>query len=83
MLLLILAASTTIACKAVDEAENRSSKAAIPTNECAFCRDCKQVPRCQGIQDASCVCNFGKCVISGNPFFRNNQCNTYEDCACK
>merc|ERR1712032_361609 len=33
--------------------------------------------------DASCVCNFGKCIIDGNPFVRNSECTTYQDCDCK
>jgi len=50
---------------------------------CQFTQDCSAYPLCQNIQDASCVCNFGKCIISGNPFFRGNQCNKYTDCACR
>lgn len=52
-------------------------------NECQFTRDCQKVLRCQRIQDASCICKFGSCVISGNPFFRGNECDSYKDCACK
>lgn len=91
MLLLILAASST-ACKAatpksglqkIDRMDGTSIGQIGLMDECSFSPDCKEVPRCQGIQDASCVCNFGRCVIDGNPFFRDSQCNTFQDCACK
>jgi len=51
--------------------------------KCQFTRDCQVYPICQGIQDASCVCNFGQCRISGNPFFRGSECNRYTDCGCR
>ena len=50
---------------------------------CQFSRDCQTYRQCQQIADASCVCNFGKCVITGNPFFRGTECSEYTDCACK
>jgi len=52
-------------------------------NECNFTRDCQELRRCRNIADAGCVCNFGKCVIDGNPFFRGSECNKYSDCPCK
>jgi len=54
--------------------------------ECNFTADCQELPRCVNIADASCVCNFGKCVISGSyPFFReqDRQCTNYTDCSCR
>lgn len=50
---------------------------------CSFTKDCKQHATCQNIQDASCVCNFGQCIIHGNPFFRGKECDSYEDCNCR
>merc|ERR1712142_1023059 len=50
---------------------------------CTFSRDCDSYNLCQTIQDAGCVCNFGQCVIRGNPFFRGTQCEEYTDCACR
>jgi len=50
---------------------------------CQFTRDCQAHRQCQRIADASCVCNFGQCVISGNPFFRGTECDKFTDCACK
>jgi len=50
---------------------------------CSFTRDCEGYEYCQTIQDAGCVCNFGQCVITGNPFFRGSECDQYEDFACK
>eukprot|EP00091_Calanus_sinicus_P022276 TRINITY_DN6974_c0_g1_i6.p1 TRINITY_DN6974_c0_g1~~TRINITY_DN6974_c0_g1_i6.p1 ORF type:complete len:251 (-),score=56.69 TRINITY_DN6974_c0_g1_i6:253-1005(-) len=50
---------------------------------CQFSRDCQAHARCRNIADASCVCNFGQCVISGNPFFRGSECNKFTDCACR
>merc|ERR1712106_239392 len=50
---------------------------------CEFSRDCQKHVQCQNIADASCVCNFGQCVISGNPFFRGSECNTFADCDCR
>jgi len=49
---------------------------------CSFTQDCKQYRLCQRIPDASCVCNFGNCVIRSYPFFRGSECNQYTDCAC-
>jgi len=51
--------------------------------ECSFTADCQNIQQCQLIADASCVCNFGKCIIDGNPFVRNSECTTYQDCDCK
>ena len=51
--------------------------------KCSFSRDCQQYTTCQRIQDAGCICNFGSCIISGNPFFRGSECDDYTDCACK
>jgi len=51
--------------------------------KCSFSRDCQQYITCQRIQDAGCICNFGSCIISGNPFFRGSECDDYTDCACK
>ena len=50
---------------------------------CQFSRDCQAHAPCQNIADASCVCNFGQCVISGNAFFRGSECDKYTDCACR
>merc|ERR1712142_355605 len=50
---------------------------------CQFTRDCQAHVRCQNIADAGCVCNFGKCIIYGNPFFRGTECERYTDCACR
>jgi len=50
---------------------------------CQFSRDCDAYRDCREIQDASCVCNFGQCVITGNPFFRGNECDEFPDCTCK
>jgi len=50
---------------------------------CQFSQDCQAHTQCQDIADASCVCNFGQCIISGNPFFRGSECEEYTDCACK
>merc|ERR1711936_488588 len=52
-------------------------------NECNFSRDCQELRRCKNIADAGCVCNFGKCIIDGNPFFRGSECTKYTDCDCK
>lgn len=53
------------------------------SEECSFTRDCSSKAECVDIQDASCVCRFGSCITAGNPFFRDTQCNNYEDCECK
>ena len=50
---------------------------------CTFSPDCDSYNLCQTIQDAGCVCNFGQCVIRGNPFFRGTQCEEYTDCSCR
>merc|ERR1711872_6043 len=50
---------------------------------CQFTRDCDAHVRCQNIADAGCVCNFGQCIITGNPFFRGTECERYTDCACR
>merc|ERR1711862_1071820 len=52
---------------------------------CKFTGDCEQYQLCQNIQDASCVCNFGSCVISGGFWWggRDSECDSYEDCSCK
>jgi len=55
----------------------------VSCDECQFSRDCDKVQRCKGIQDAGCVCKFGRCSFEGNPFFRGKECNSYEDCSCK
>jgi len=49
---------------------------------CNWSRDCQQYDHCANVADASCVCNFGKCVLSGNPFFRGSECNDYKECKC-
>ena len=51
---------------------------------CTFTRDCQQYRMCQNIQDAACVCKFGKCGISGGywPGRLEPECKTYEDCEC-
>jgi len=55
----------------------------LTEGECQFTKDCEKVQRCKNIQDASCICKFGKCVYDGNPFFRGNECDNYKDCACR
>jgi len=52
---------------------------------CKFTRDCQEYQTCETIQDASCVCNFGSCVISGGYWWgqRDRQCDSYTDCPCK
>jgi len=54
---------------------------------CQFTPDCGRLERCIGIQDASCVCNLGSCVVSGGLWFRSPdytpECTTYQDCDCK
>jgi len=51
-------------------------------NECQFTSDCGKLEKCINIQDTACVCKFGECVFDGNPFFKNNDCSSYTDCAC-
>ena len=51
--------------------------------ECQFTRDCEKVEKCNGVMDASCICNYGSCIIKGNPFMIYNECNSYIDCDCK
>jgi len=55
----------------------------LAANECQFTSDCEKVEKCVNIQDTSCVCRFGECVFDGNPFFRNNECSSYNDCQCR
>jgi len=54
-------------------------------DECEFSDDCD--PVCGNVQDAGCICKFGKCTIDGFGFgfgFRGPpECSTYQDCACK
>merc|ERR1711892_598332 len=51
---------------------------------CTFTQDCKAYSMCQDIQDVGCVCNFGKCVLDGLPYFRGDQCNDWlRDCSCR
>merc|ERR1712098_557038 len=50
---------------------------------CQFTRDCDAHVRCQNIADAGCVCNFGQCIITGNPFFRGTECERYTDKDCE
>jgi len=51
--------------------------------ECQFSWDCMNVRDCASIMDAYCVCNFGQCVITGNPFFTGKQCSSFTDCPCR
>jgi len=51
-------------------------------DECAFTADCRDAP-CASIADVACVCNFGKCVTTGNPFYQGKECTEYTDCKCK
>merc|ERR1712180_106989 len=51
-------------------------------DECAFTADCRDAP-CASIADVACVCNFGKCVTTGNPFYQGKECREYRDCKCK
>jgi len=50
--------------------------------QCSFSDDCSKVDECVGVQDAACVCNFGSCVIDGNPFTRGLECTDFTDCSC-
>jgi len=52
-----------------------------PSTECEFSPDCKG--KCEGIADADCLCNLGKCI--GNPFtsWKAAKCSNIEDCACR
>ena len=54
--------------------------------ECKFTKDCaKNYQKCR-IQDASCTCNFGKCVIVGGNWPgppMESQCYDYKDCPCR
>lgn len=57
--------------------------AAIGGNECTWTRDCSNLPKCRGIQDAACLCRLGSCVVYGNPFFRGTECTDLNDCNCR
>eukprot|EP00091_Calanus_sinicus_P009576 TRINITY_DN22373_c0_g1_i1.p1 TRINITY_DN22373_c0_g1~~TRINITY_DN22373_c0_g1_i1.p1 ORF type:complete len:121 (-),score=22.48 TRINITY_DN22373_c0_g1_i1:137-499(-) len=50
---------------------------------CQFSRDCEAHALCHDLTDSVCVCNFGKCVYWGIPFFRGSECNEFTDCACR
>jgi len=58
-------------------------------DECQFSKDCKKI--CGNVQDAACICKFGKCIVDGSGFAfgfgggRNQQpqCKTYNDCPCR
>lgn len=52
--------------------------------KCQFTHDCrrKENQACNQIQDASCICNHGNCVIRGLHWFgpRKSECKTLQDC---
>ena len=53
-------------------------------NECSFTADCQKIQRCQNIADASCVCNFGNCIIgSANECHESSECAAMEKCKGK
>jgi len=58
-------------------------------SECIFTTDCDSLDRCQYIADARCVCNQGKCVIQGSPWYLpggiGSECNgsDFTSCPCK
>jgi len=65
------------------ESREPESTTAQSRGTCNFSRDCESYRRCQNIQDASCVCKFGKCVISGGPPRHGTECTEYTDCECR
>jgi len=58
-----------------------------PIGNCTFTQDCQEHEYCKGIQDASCVCNHGECIINGigfgGFFTRGSQCENFTDCPCR
>ena len=48
-------------------------------SSCQFSHDCRAHVRCQNIVDASCVCHFGLCVISGCPSRWDSEFSKYSD----
>jgi len=57
---------------------------------CTFSHDCLgDQGGCQTLQDAGCVCNFGRCLVRGFDLFiteaepRIKQCSTHQDCPCR
>merc|ERR1719430_2952161 len=50
---------------------------------CHFTHDCRQ--HCRGVQDASCVCLHGQCLIRSSPRWRWGppECEDFKDCGCR
>merc|ERR1719309_956507 len=58
---------------------------------CKFSHDCRtNGGSCESIQDASCVCNYGRCLVRGfdpslwvpGASVRKRECSEYTDCPC-